>query len=332
MLLRQHPRLEGKSRGIRSYRQKSLIFRYHAHVLIGFLPDNIAKHAAFLEPVIVLSSLKFFQHMLGHDGQRNQLPVGMFQRCSCGCAMVLEDHDVLEALVFLQIEDAVAEGPQHILNPLFGQRCQRLVMVRRLNNDFVRADAVHLVEHAIGRAVQAAFNLQCRKLVGHYTNRPTLGIAPGAVRTVSKHFGRCLAFVAGTKRAKSALQLHRLPYKIGWALRAVSRDDYPSAYDGIFTKFRHCRLVSCERIGYLTPKPANRKSRLSYNDGRPRHSCRLSGKAMARTGLRMMPTFPSPPLKVGSRSGAVSLRFRLPGAPRFLLDWTHYPNRKPVSR
>src|SRR6266853_4423197 len=26
-------------------------------------------------------------------------------------------------------------------------------------------------------------------------------------------------------------------------------------------------------------------------------SCRLSGKAMARTGLRMMPTFPSPPLK-----------------------------------
>ena len=26
-------------------------------------------------------------------------------------------------------------------------------------------------------------------------------------------------------------------------------------------------------------------------------TCRLSGKAMARTGLRMMPTFPSPPLK-----------------------------------
>ena len=38
---------------------------------------------------------------------------------------------------------------------------------------------------------------------------------------------------------------------------------------------------------------------------------------------RMMPTFPSPPLKVGSRSGAVSLRFSLPGAPRFLWDWTH---------
>jgi hypothetical protein len=38
---------------------------------------------------------------------------------------------------------------------------------------------------------------------------------------------------------------------------------------------------------------------------------------------RMMPTFPLPPLKVGSRSGAVSLRFSIPGAPRFLWDWTH---------
>ena len=35
-------------------------------------------------------------------------------------------------------------------------------------------------------------------------------------------------------------------------------------------------------------------------------SCRLSGKAMARTGLRMMPTFPLPPLK-----------FRTAGFPRY---------------
>ncbi len=35
-------------------------------------------------------------------------------------------------------------------------------------------------------------------------------------------------------------------------------------------------------------------------------TCRLSGKAMARTGLRMMPTFPSPPLK-----------FRTAGFPRY---------------
>jgi hypothetical protein len=47
------------------------------------------------------------------------------------------------------------------------------------------------------------------------------------------------------------------------------------------------------------------------------------GRNEARTGLRMMPTSPHSPLKVGSRSGAVSLRFSLPGTPRFLWEWTH---------
>jgi hypothetical protein len=36
---------------------------------------------------------------------------------------------------------------------------------------------------------------------------------------------------------------------------------------------------------------------LPRKDSSSSASCRLSGKAMARTGLRMMPTFPSPPLK-----------------------------------
>ena len=38
---------------------------------------------------------------------------------------------------------------------------------------------------------------------------------------------------------------------------------------------------------------------------------RWSGRAMARTGLRMMPTFPSPSLKVGSRTGAKLRRLPL---------------------
>jgi hypothetical protein len=39
--------------------------------------------------------------------------------------------------------------------------------------------------------------------------------------------------------------------------------------------------------------------------------------------ISVMTTFPEAPLQVGSRSGAVSLRFSLPGAPRFLWEWTH---------
>jgi hypothetical protein len=52
-------------------------------------------------------------------------------------------------------------------------------------------------------------------------------------------------------------------------------------------------------------------------------SCRLSGKAMARTGLRMMPTFPSPPLKFrtasfpryGFKAGISDEAFPKPGLP-----------------
>jgi hypothetical protein len=52
-------------------------------------------------------------------------------------------------------------------------------------------------------------------------------------------------------------------------------------------------------------------------------SCRLSGKAIARTGLRMMPTFPSPPLK-----------FRTVGFPRYGfkagLSEGAFPARRPI--
>ena len=51
--------------------------------------------------------------------------------------------------------------------------------------------------------------------------------------------------------------------------------------------------------------------------------CRLSGKAMARTGLRMMPTFPSPPLK-----------FRTAGFPQYGfkagLSEGAFPARRPI--
>jgi hypothetical protein len=54
-------------------------------------------------------------------------------------------------------------------------------------------------------------------------------------------------------------------------------------------------------------------------------SCTSPGRAVARTGLRMMPTFPPLPLKVGSRTDARLRRFDLSVAPRFL--WECLTNR-----
>src|SRR6266481_8770751 len=50
-----------------------------------------------------------------------------------------------------------------------------------------------------------------------------------------------------------------------------------------------------------------------------------SGRTVARSGLRMMPTFPLSPLSVGSRTDAKLLRSDLSVAPRFL--WECLTNR-----
>src|SRR2546422_6149692 len=57
----------------------------------------------------------------------------------------------------------------------------------------------------------------------------------------------------------------------------------------------------------------------------PQSPLSLPGRAMARTRLRMMLTFPSLPLSVGSRTDAKLLRSDLSVAPRFL--WECLTNR-----
>ena len=62
----------------------------------------------------------------------------------------------------------------------------------------------------------------------------------------------------------------------------------------------HCRLPVANRF------PPNRLAKASASSALFRTNARWSGRTMARTGLRMMPTFPSPPL-----------RFRTVGFPQY---------------
>src|ERR1700681_4774626 len=61
-----------------------------------------------------------------------------------------------------------------------------------------------------------------------------------------------------------------------------------------------------ERLGPFLPTPNGRIRSESVLEENELAARLQSGKAMARTGLRMMPTFPSPPLK-----------FRTAGFPRY---------------
>jgi hypothetical protein len=88
------------------------------------------------------------------DRQRDQLTVGMLERRPGRRAVVLEDQDVLQAEVALQIEHPLAPRPQHALDLGLGQQRHPPIVIRRLDDHLVRADAAQAIEHALAFAIE----------------------------------------------------------------------------------------------------------------------------------------------------------------------------------
>ena len=104
--------------------------------------------------------------------------------------MVLEDEDVAQPAVLLQVQDPLAVRPQNALDFRLGHRSERPIVVRRLDDHFVRADAVHAIEHAVAFAIQRPFHLQRRKLVRHDPKIPPGRIRRAAVLAVRQDLRR----------------------------------------------------------------------------------------------------------------------------------------------
>ena len=120
--LGQDPGLEGEARRVGSESNKILVFRDHPHPALGFLADEVAEYTAFLVDKVLLGSLQFLGHVNRNDGQGDHLRMGVLERSAGSFSVVLENQDVLEAAVFLQIEDAVAKGPEHVFDAFGGER------------------------------------------------------------------------------------------------------------------------------------------------------------------------------------------------------------------
>ena len=85
------------------------------------LVDDIAEDATLLVVVVGLCAVQLFLHELGDDRRGDDLGMGMVQRRARGPALVLEDQDVAQAAVALEVQDAVAVGPEHLLHLALGQ-------------------------------------------------------------------------------------------------------------------------------------------------------------------------------------------------------------------
>src|SRR3977135_1155808 len=102
-------------------------------------------------------------------------------------------------MIALEIEDAIAKGPEQVFDALFRQITEGDLVFRRLNNDFVGADPVHVVVNAVALPVQIPFDAQSWKLVGHDAKLPG-----STVDAIGKNLGRRAILVARAERASPA--------------------------------------------------------------------------------------------------------------------------------
>ncbi len=160
----------------------------------------------------------------------------MLERSSRSFAMILENQDVAEALVVFQVEHAVAIGPKNVFHCFLRQLRQGGLVLRRFDDDFVRADAVHLVEQAFAFAVQFPFNAQSGKSIRHDADIPSRCVRAGAIAAVGENLRRRLRFIA---RAEGAIEgrpgKYAFAQKIHGALAPFRGDDYPPPCNWIFT-------------------------------------------------------------------------------------------------
>src|SRR5215471_12740433 len=101
-------------------------------------------------------------------------------------------------------------------------------MVGSFDDDFVGADAVHLVVHALALAIEVALNAEDGELIGHDANAPAWLVAAARV-AVGEHFGRRFVFVAVVERADGGRgRRRRLADKIAGTFSTIRRYNYPA--------------------------------------------------------------------------------------------------------
>src|SRR3984893_13298345 len=168
----------------------------------------------------------------------------MFERSPRRLAVVLKEQDVAKSAVVLQVEHAVAVGPQHFLNCLLRQRRERAHVIRRFDDHFVGTHSVHPVEQAFALAVQAAFDSKRGKFIRHYADRPAGRVLAAAVPSIGQNFRWSLTFIPGAERTHAgSLDLNALAHKIHGTLASIGRNNYPAARNRILAKFRQTLLL-----------------------------------------------------------------------------------------
>src|ERR1700722_9111112 len=77
---------------------------------------------------------------------------------ACAPALILEHRDVFEARIFLEISNSRGPNVEYTLNLFVAELRHALIVMRRLDDDFVRPERTHLVVHAFGQPARLIFD------------------------------------------------------------------------------------------------------------------------------------------------------------------------------
>ncbi len=174
----------------------------------------------------------------------------------------------------------------------------RLVVIRRLDDHLVRADAVHPIEQPLPFAIEIALDLQRGKPVRHDAQIPARRVRRAAVLPERADLGRRHVLATGTERTVLAGDdLGALELEVGGPLLAIGGNDHPAAGDRILAELRQWEGPSsnlqwgiyneqCSEITEITIPTRRRHSETVRSAARPRRAesrRRRSGRGARRS-------------------------------------------------
>ena len=208
----------------------------HPGVDLEFFGELVAEGAALLHPVVLAGTRQLLLDSLRDEGRGDDVGMGVDVAAPEG-TVILQHGSVAEAAVTAQVCDACAvdsEEVRHVCRAEVGPGAR---VFRRVRNQLVGPDRVHLVEHAGAPSFEIPLDPQQGLLVGGDPNEPGAvlahggdllgvhGFVPRAEGTGANVFARRWAGTSGQ---------HLHPPLGGY--------DHPAAEDRISAKLRHDRL------------------------------------------------------------------------------------------
>src|ERR1700733_12161673 len=148
-------------RHARSIRAKRIIIALHiddALAVFLVLPHDVAKNTALALAKPLVGRVQFVLDAARHKDRRCDLRMRVRPFIARAAALILEYGDVFEARVFFEVRDTRGPNIEYAFDFFVAELRHALVVMRRFDDDFVRAECAHLVVHAVCQAARFVFN------------------------------------------------------------------------------------------------------------------------------------------------------------------------------